>query len=827
MSNGADIAALLAHTEWTRALARRLAGDAQLAEDLVQDLWVAALERPPRTDRPLRGWLAALLRHRTRDHWRARVGRERCERMAAQAEVLPSSDELVERASVQRALVEAVLALDEPYRATVLLRFFEGLPPRVIARRSGTSLATVNSRLARALGFLRERLARGGGRDAWLAALVPLLREPVPAALLGIPVMKTVSVLFAASVLVGLFLWRSPAEPRLRGSDALPPPAALTEQAPDRPDPSTGGTEARNLAPVRESRPPDPKPAGVEEPAPVLPATRRASGRVLDVDGNGIAFFELVLSAGENGGKPSRCTSGPGGWFEIALGQVDEEIVAADPAFATVLAGVVRTLEETRPLVVVAPRLELAGLVIDSAGVPVSGAEVVFELPPGFGNAWGLAFDHALAVGWRTRSTRDGRFELADVPGVPGARVRASLGGFERHEEPAPGFPTRAHVIVLHRPERTEGLVQGVVLDPSGAPVEGARVAARAESTLTQSDGTFTLDLLQRGARPPLVAVQPGYEPAVFEPERGPRGEPRWPSSIVLRLGGPPSELSGRVVDHRGDPVAGARVWLDDPTPFGDLGRDRLAAEGLARGDERFWSYALTGSDGGFRLGGLLARRYRVKAIDPRNLLEAERPNVAAVDSPVELVLPTQRLHARVAGRVVDARGVSVAGALVRLFRTTFRMELTEGRQSDALQAQAQLTDANGAFEFHAVPPDVGLIATGDTILFAWGEVAGAADVESLEIVARRRLQLQVELAPPRERADAFRVLDVQGRELVLTVERGEGPFYGPRMELLDGRSAVVSLDEDAATLVLLRAGETVARVPLNLVPGEVNLVRP
>jgi len=280
------------------------------------------------------------------------------------------------------------------------------------------------------------------------------------------------------------------------------------------------------------------------------------------------------------------------------------------------------------------------------------------------------------------------------------------------------------------------------------------------------------------------------------------------------------------VVDSEGLPVAGARVWIDDPTPFGDVGRDRLAAETLARGDERFWSYETTAADGSFALAGLFPRAYRVKALDPDNLLETVALGVRPGEAPLELALPTNRLHERVAGRVVDGRGEPIAGALVRLFRTTFRMALAEGQQSDGAMAQAQLTGAEGQFEFRDVPEDVALLVTGETILYAWGEVAQAADVESLEIVARRRLQLQVELDAPHERADAFEVLDSGGRELVLNVLQGDGPFHAPRMPLVDGRSAVVSLDEDATTLVLLLDGEPVARLPLHLAPDVVNVVR-
>ncbi|MEQ1893485.1 MAG: sigma-70 family RNA polymerase sigma factor, partial [Planctomycetota bacterium] len=467
MAETSEIAALLAETDWTRALARSLAGEVHLADDLVQEAWVAALERPPSPDRPLRGWLATILRRRASDLGRERGGRERRERSVARDEALPSAHELVERAALQRTLVEAVLELDEPFRSTVLLRFFEGLAPREIARRSGTSVATVQSRLTRALERLRERLGRGGGRATWLSALAPLLGEPVVAPLLlGIPVMKTVSACVVVSLLVGWLLWPS-------GESAGARVAAEGAQGEvlvgDGAAGASGGTSlaakpAREV-PTREARGGE-TPRGVVALEPAAPA-RLARGRVLDTTGNGRANFELVLGTPKPGRASARCTSGPGGWFEIELARAADSIVAADPAWATVLAGVVHALGETRPLVVVAPRLELAGLVVDEDGVPVSGVELTLELPPGFGNEWGLALDFALAVGWRTRSADDGSFTLAGVPAVAGATLRASLGGFLAQREPAPLTDTRTHVIVLARPARTDGLVHGVVVDPA------------------------------------------------------------------------------------------------------------------------------------------------------------------------------------------------------------------------------------------------------------------------------------------------------------------------------------------------------------------------
>src|SRR5262245_10405295 len=76
MSPSVEIAVLLEQTSWIRRLALGLAADVHLAEDLAQDAWVAALERPPATGKSVRGWLATVLRHRARDLVRERVRRD-------------------------------------------------------------------------------------------------------------------------------------------------------------------------------------------------------------------------------------------------------------------------------------------------------------------------------------------------------------------------------------------------------------------------------------------------------------------------------------------------------------------------------------------------------------------------------------------------------------------------------------------------------------------------------------------------------------------------------------------------------------------------------
>src|SRR5262245_13495376 len=151
------------HAAFVRALARSLVLDSHGADDVVKETWVAALERPPRHDANPRAWLARIVERFASRRLRSRERRERRETAAAQPERTEPVDEGVSRAELLRSVTDAVLALEEPYRTAVLLRFYEGLDAHAIAERTGTPLATVRSRLQRALARLREELDREHG----------------------------------------------------------------------------------------------------------------------------------------------------------------------------------------------------------------------------------------------------------------------------------------------------------------------------------------------------------------------------------------------------------------------------------------------------------------------------------------------------------------------------------------------------------------------------------------------------------------------------------------------------------------------------------------
>jgi len=194
MSETPELHALLNQAPWIRALAQSLVRDPNTADDLVQETWVSALEHRPDAESSLRGWVTTVLRNHLGKLRRGEDRRRGREQAASRPESTPAVLDVVQRAGTHKSLVEAVLALEEPYRETILMRYFEQLSYAEIAQRTGVAEATVNSRLTRGLARLRERLDREhGGRDGLLAALIPICTAVRP---------ETVAIATGASALM-------------------------------------------------------------------------------------------------------------------------------------------------------------------------------------------------------------------------------------------------------------------------------------------------------------------------------------------------------------------------------------------------------------------------------------------------------------------------------------------------------------------------------------------------------------------------------------------------------------------------------------------------
>lgn len=146
------------HEGFLRAVAASIVTDEALAQDLVQQTWLAALEARPQTGSGFRGWLATVLRRQAYRSWRSERRRRTREEAVAQAEGMPSAGDLAARGELRQRLGWALALLEEPYRSVLRARFDDDLPPREIAKARDVPVATIKTQLVRGLVRLRRNL---------------------------------------------------------------------------------------------------------------------------------------------------------------------------------------------------------------------------------------------------------------------------------------------------------------------------------------------------------------------------------------------------------------------------------------------------------------------------------------------------------------------------------------------------------------------------------------------------------------------------------------------------------------------------------------------
>src|SRR5262245_41047091 len=851
---------LLADLGWLRELARRLVGEGEV-DDVVQDVAVAALAAPPGPLARPRAWLATVLRNVAASGARRRRARSYHEAAAERAEATVGTDELVQRAERQRELVDAVLRLDAPFRDVVLQRFFDGLPPRAIAARAGVPVATIHSRLQRALQRLRGEIeARHGGRERWLAAFAPLLHAPaaVPDAMTtmgtaGAILMQAKTVVVAAVLLCGAAaFWFVPGSGATDGG--APEPAAAHERADRTSGPPPAAAAAEPLR--REAwHAPEAVAAGAAEVAVDV------AGTVFDSGGLRCAGVPIA----RRGTPDTLATSDGGGQFTVRIPPSPCRLVAASGRFVTVLGGAWSPQGSLEPALVVALSMRLQGRVVGGDGAPIGQAKVVLDLPADFGTRFPAALDLGQELRVATSADSYGAFALEAVPVVTGAALFVSAPGFRPASVPLPAGDDLGLTVTLQPYRAMAGALEGRVVDAGGAPCPGARVALGLTSVVSDGDGAFSISLQRAGSPGELVAAKAGALPARLLPRQGDGSSvEHWPSPLVLRLGPPPLTISGRVVTDDGQPVAGAEVWIANPEPFGVSGIVPLQLEHLLAGGAlppgadrepqyaddplrtgkvtivlgsppfptaRFW-YAVADDRGMFTVRGLLPRDYVLKAADPKTNVQTERGAVTAGSAGVELVIARTAEHVWpvLRGTVRSLHGKPMADVEVRLVSLSFAMSarVPGGRYegSAVRYGQPVRTGADGTFALQGVGrAGTSLHISGDAVIPA--DVPLGRDIDPLAVVVsvEARCHVDVMLADPSE-ADAISARDAEGNSVELVVIRGGTNRYESQLQLFDGKSGVFALGEGAAVLVLKKDNAIVREVPLQLRPGAVTPVQ-
>lgn len=203
VANGSEeaLAALYdRHVGGVHAVALRLTSDRQVAEEVVQETFLALWNRAELFDPALASlgtWLRTIARNRTVDRLRAAgrrpplvsLGRADddefegdVDRLGAATVVLGGAapdlgpEAAVEAADLRDAVVAALADMPEAERVVIVLAYREGLTQVEIAERLEWPLGTVKTRTRRALAHLRAALegghaavgSRGGvPRDGW------------------------------------------------------------------------------------------------------------------------------------------------------------------------------------------------------------------------------------------------------------------------------------------------------------------------------------------------------------------------------------------------------------------------------------------------------------------------------------------------------------------------------------------------------------------------------------------------------------------------------------------------------------------------------------
>ncbi len=889
---------LLAQMGWVQALARSLVRDPNVALDVAQQAVLTALERPPHTARSgpgLRAWLATVTRTLARQSARGESRRAARERRAARPEAAPATGDVVERGEAQQRVVEAVMKLDEPYRSTVLYRYLDGLSAPEIAERMDATPAAVRKRLSRGLEQMRANFdaEHGGERSHWIAALLPLVGR-FDVGIVGIggiggaaaaqrvgassasesaaatgtaaagawPLTLAGAGVIGTAVLAVVLVWRGGGGLEGIGAET---PTSLGGGVPAVAVDVTGaGPTEVGQSPVQPLAARGVEPVDVREQAAAIDMPSRAvvvRGRVVDLAGRPVSGLRLRFEPDRQRANMSRrpatltTLADDDGRFVFPPVTHAGRVLAASSHTVTVLAGYAELgRPDTEQTVVVAPRRRIAGHVLDERGAAIAAAEVELTLPAGWQRRFGTALDSGMPLRWRAETGVDGRFDLANAPGLEGALLSARAPGYEFAEATVPEHAALDLMITLVRPEVT---LRGRVLHADGTPAPGARVSHMVEVVAADDGGWFELPLtsavramLEHLGDDPrahrLVAMAPDVQPAVMDAPLDGDGNAVWPNEIELRLGPAPLTMRGRIVGADGEPQVGLIVWVADPGMFyrnisqeGVLSTetndsssdddDRLVVieSVLAGAPDEDWHVVSTDQDGRFELPGLLDRDYVVAAMDSwllvRTASEPVHPSTG-----VTLTLDRERTIKRVTGRVVSRRGAPVVGAEVGIRTSAFAV----GGSSWIDMRRGDVSGPDGEFVLEAVPLEGAFLRVegrgmlpSDYGRAAGDEQAALISGQPIEIVVPLRLDVQVALERPDE-ADRVAFLDAQGQPVRIHSMRFARREERGDMALVEGRSPVFAVSDAAVVMILSREGSEVRRVALEAAPGRVNVVR-
>lgn len=829
--------ALAANDRWLRDLARRLVRDPSLAADAVQETWLS-WTKSGAAGPPHRGWLRSVLHHAIGQLTRSDGRRQRREQaLAAAAPPSSSSASILERLESQRAVIDAVVTLEEPYRTVILLRFYESLPPRAIATRLQLPVATVKTRLARGLERLRERLAGNGDPPVatrTFPILLPLL-APSPLTTAALPslglgvftvnlVTKAVISVVAATMLIASYRWLAP-------GDELPtqPTHAAIEANP------VASTNTNTLAPdaprvERRDLPASPAPA--PESAPPPPTADAASaelipirGHLFDADGSAASGLEIRFGSNAAGVPETSTVCAIDGSFQIAIAKATGTLTCSEEGYVTLYESFVDEANRDADHVVVAARaLSLAGVVIDDRGAPVQGARISIPWKRLVAPRIQLDLAQATSRAIETTTREGGRFTLENAPLLPASdRLSDALlvthDDYETARAELPRSDRDDLRIVLPTHTVVANSLSGTVVDRIGLPIARALVSLGGDALTTDSNGHFSFALRDAEKIPTeLRAVALGLRAVAI-----PRPAEGWPPHLRVVLADDSLRIRGKVVDSAGRPREGVSVTLDLGMVLGS--NPAKWTEEIA-GD--FDETVATDADGRFEIGGLQDRSYVLHVIDIPTLANLKSKPIAAGAENVTLVLDSERAFSTLRGRLVDRQGNGVTGAHVRCQIPYHVVETEVSTSSSNYGGRSIEVDSAGRFEIKDAPT-LGLVLSIDGEGVEQKNVTvseGFDRYDELTIPVECVCSFRLELDPIDPLARFLEIRSADDKALFVTMRTYSGWSKNNSTEIVDGRTSVLSVSERAAWAVLRRSDfSEIRRFAIRLERTDVNVL--
>jgi len=401
------------------------------------------------------------------------------------------------------------------------------------------------------------------------------------------------------------------------------------------------------------------------EPASITLTMKQAKqieGRVTDVAGNAIPGVVMSLGSGLQTTDEDGKFSGffPPGTAHGQIRSVPKGFLAPVGFGSLYVAVPNKDTKSNVPDIQLEKADPVSGVVIDELGNPVADANVMASwMARSSDQTFSPANDH-------TTTNENGEFTLENTSGTVATTIKASSPDRASLDEITvrPGA-SRIIEVAIGKSARLSSI--GKIVDSDGKPIADAKLEfwyhGKGSSSVmffdegrkfsVNKNGEFkTPPKMTRGTKYSLIVEAPGFSSAKIEKkETPPVGDLDFGTIKLVAA----NQVSGRIVDTRGQPISGATVWSFGSSPTRQDARQSCQSD----------------TEGNFLLSGISSdahfffvdhenfrfRGARIKSPEKNRSIQMARFDQPSLDNPVEIQMGSSELR--------EAATVSMLNAII------------------------------------------------------------------------------------------------------------------------------------------------------------------